>query len=61
MTWLDSITDSVDIWENSWEIVEDREPGALQSMGFAAHAVRLTKSRTRLEHNNKYAIFQMSL
>ena len=34
MTWLDSITDSIDMnLSKLQEIVEDRGPGVLQSMG----------------------------
>ena len=32
MTWLDSITDSVDNLNKLWQIVEDRELRVLQSM-----------------------------
>ena len=34
MRWLDSITDLMDMkFSKLYEIVEDREPGVLQSMG----------------------------
>ena len=34
MRWLDNITDSVDMHLSKlWEIVDEEEPGVLQSMG----------------------------
>ena len=34
MRWLDNITDSMDMnLSQLWEIVKDRKPGVLQSMG----------------------------
>ena len=34
MKWLDGVTDTMDMsFSKLWEIVKDREPGLLQSMG----------------------------
>ena len=44
MRWLDGITDSIDVsLSKLWEIMKDREPGVLQSMG-------VSKSRTQLSN-----------
>ena len=53
MRWLDDITDSMDVsLSKIWELVKNRKPGVLQSLGLqrvvhtAVHGV--AKSRTRL-------------
>ena len=44
MGWVDGITDSIDVsLSKLWEIMKDREPGVLQSMG-------VSKSRTQLSN-----------
>ena len=44
MRWLGGITDSMDMnLSKLWELVVDREPGVLQSMG-------VTKSRTKMSN-----------
>ena len=44
MRWLDGITDLMDMsLSKLWELVVDREPGVLQSMG-------VTKSRTKMSN-----------
>ena len=49
MRWLDGITDSMDMSLGKlWEMVKDREPGVLQSMGSQRVGHNLVTEQQRL-------------
>ena len=53
MTWLDSITDSMDMSLNKLrEIVRNRKPGVLQSMGLQRIRHDLVAEQTTIVQNN---------
>ena len=60
MRWLDDITDSMDLsLSKLWEIVKDREPGVLQSMGLqrVGHNLATEQEEPALLHRELYSIF----
>ena len=61
MRWLGGITDSVDFsLSKLWEIVKDREPGVLQSMGLQRVGHNLATEQEEepaLLHREFYSIF----